>query len=392
MIQIARSKFFVIAFSTLLALGLGEIALRLSGLRLSASFYELDFVTGWKLRPGAKGWQTGEGEAFIEINSDGMRDKPTARAKPQGTLRVALIGDSFVESMQLPQEKIFPSLMEPKLAQCAGRPAEVLNFGVTGYGTAQELLTYRHRTRAFDPDVVVLVVFAGNDLFNNVRELNPTNADAAPYYRLGRDGALEFVEPFAGDGKPGPATLWMRQRFRDLHGSLRLVQLATDAYYNWQRRRGRASDQQRIISTYGKDWMEWLAYVQPRSEAMRESWVVTQKLLVQFRDEVQKDGRKFLLVLANNAVQVLPEDVDRRRFAEQYGLDSLDYADLRLRQFALSSGIRVLWLAEWLREVAQRERVYLHGFGAAKGSGHWNEEGHKAVAERLSAGVCGVLQ
>lgn len=392
MMQPTRTKLTVVALSTLLALGLGEIGLRLSGLRLSSSFYELDFVTGWKLRPGASGWQTGEGEALIEINAEGMRDKARARAKPQGTLRVALLGDSFVESMQVPLEKTFGSLMEPKVAQCAGRPAEVLNFGVTGYGTAQELLTYRHRARAFDPDVVALVVFAGNDLFNNVREMNPTNADAAPYFRLGREGGLEFVEPFAGDGKPGAASLWMRARFRDLHGSLRLVQLGTEAYYNWQRRRGRAADQQRITSVYGKDWMEWLAYVPPRGEAMRESWMVTQKLLVQFRDEVQKDGRKFLLVLANNAVQVLPEDVDRRRFAEQYSLESLDFADLRLRQVALSNGIRVLWLAEWLREVAQRERVYLHGFGAAKGSGHWNEEGHKAVAERMATGVCGVLQ
>lgn len=391
MIRETRNRIGLIVVSSLLALGLAEIVLRLTGVRLNASFYELDFVTGWKLRPGASGWQTAEGEAFIEINAEGMRDKPRVRVKPAGTLRVALMGDSFAESMQLELGKTFPALMEPKVAGCAGKPVEVLNFGVTGYGTAQELLAYRHRAKGFDPDVVVLLVFAGNDLFNNVRELNPTNADAAPYYRLGKDGGLEFVEPFAEEGKPGPASLWLGARFKDLHGWSRLVQLGTEAYYNRQRRKGRASDQERITGLYGKDWMEWLAYVPPRGEAMRESWMVTQKLLVQFRDEVQKDGKKFLLVLANNAIQVLPEEVDRRGFAERYGLESLDYADSRLRQFAAGNGIRVVWLAEWLREVAEREKVYLHGFGTRKGSGHWNEAGHRAVAERMTTGVCGVL-
>ncbi|MBL8174824.1 MAG: SGNH/GDSL hydrolase family protein [Bryobacterales bacterium] len=381
-------KLIIIALSVLLALGLAEIGLRLSGLRLSASFYELDFVTGWKLRPGATGWYTSEGEALIEINAEGMRDKPRARAKPPGALRVAVIGDSFVESMQLPIEKTFPALMEPSLTQCTGKRSEVLNFGVTGYGTAQELLTYRHKARLFSPDIVVLTVFAGNDLFNNTRDLNPTNADAAPYFRLAPNGALEFVEPFSSGGKPGPVSLWLRDRFRSLHSSLRLVQLATEAYYNWQRRKGRTADQERIVSTFGKEWMEWLAYVPPRGESMRESWIVTQNLITQFRNEVERDGRKFLLVLANNAVQVLPEEVDRRRFAEKYGLESLDYADQRLRQHAISNGIRVVWLAEWLRDLATRERAYLHGFGAGQGSGHWNEAGHRAVAGRLAAALC----
>ena len=157
------------------------------------------------------------------------------------------------------------------------------------------------------------------------------------------------------------------------------MQLGTEAYYNRQRRKGRTTDQERITGLYGKDWMEWLAYVPPRGEAMRESWMVTQKLLVQFRDEVQKDGKKFLLVLADNAIQVLPDEVDRRGFAERYGLSSLDYADVRLRDFAVGNGIRVLWLAEWLRQVAEQEKVYLHGFGTRKGSGHWNEAGHKEI-------------
>lgn len=388
----SHKSYLVAVVSLAVGLGLAELLLRVTGFRGNASFYELDFVTGWKLRAGASGWQTAEGDAFVEINALGMRDKARTVEKPAGRLRIAVMGDSFVEAMQLPLEKTFPALMERQVAECVGKPVEALNFGVTGYGTAQELLAYRHRAAAFAPEVVVLVVFAGNDLYNNVRALNPTNADAAPYFRLGGDGGLEFVEAFAEEGKPGPATVWMRARFRELHGSSRLVQLGTEAYYNYQRRKGRAADQTRIAQAYGKDYMEWLAYVPPRDEAMRESWIVTQKLLVQFRDEVQRDGRKFVLVLADNAVQVLPEEEDRRRFAGRYGIERLDYADLRLKKFAEANGIRVVWLAEGLRAVAEREKVYLHGFGMGKGSGHWNEAGHRAVAERIGEEVCAALR
>jgi len=70
----------------------------------------------------------------------------------------------------------------------------------------------------------------------------------------------------------------------------------------------------------------------------------------------------------------------------------MDYADLRLKRFAEAYAIPVVWLAEGLRQVAEKEKVYLHGFGMGKGSGHWNEAGHKAVAERLARGVCELVR
>ena len=191
----------VICASTLVALAAGEAALRLLDLRFSDSFYEFDFQMGWHLRPGARGWQRTEGEALVEINSQGMRDRERSLAKAPGTYRVALLGDSFTEATQVDLEKTFGGLLEGRA--CAGKGRlEALNFGVSGYGTAQELAVYRQQAAQFSPDAVMLVFFAGNDLYNNVRELNPSNADAAPYYRLDPDGSLSAEAPFARSGGP----------------------------------------------------------------------------------------------------------------------------------------------------------------------------------------------
>lgn len=378
----------IICASVFVALTVGEAALRMMDIRFSDSFYEFDFQTGWHLRPGARGWQRAEGEALVEINAQGMRDRERSLAKAPGTYRVALLGDSFTEATQVSLENTFGGLLEGRPCADKGK-LEALNFAVSGYGTAQELIDYREHAARFSPDVVVLVFFAGNDLYNNVRDLNPSNTDAAPYYRLGPDGNLTLEAPFTKSGRPGAVTRWAQNVYASVHANLRLVQVATEAYYQSGRRQARAAQQSLIARQYGEDYLEWLAYAPPSDDAMRESWRVTEHLIRLFATEVQADGRRFLLVLANAPVQALPDPADRRQFERKYGLSSIDYADLRLKAFAEAEGIEVVWLAEALRPIAEGEQVFLHGFGARKGTGHWNEAGHRAVADRLTRAICG---
>ena len=56
---------------------------------------------------------------------------------------VLFSGDSFAEALQVPMEDTFWAILEREIKECtavAGREPEV-NFGVSGYGTAQELIT-----------------------------------------------------------------------------------------------------------------------------------------------------------------------------------------------------------------------------------------------------------
>src|SRR5512137_1296835 len=105
----------LVLFGIVLAFGLAEIVLRVSGLA-EPNFYVYDAYRGWSLHSGAAGWQRQEGGAFIQVNREGFRGPDCRRAKPKGTLRIAVLGDSFAEAVQVPIEQTFCSVMQRELA------------------------------------------------------------------------------------------------------------------------------------------------------------------------------------------------------------------------------------------------------------------------------------
>src|SRR6266403_352890 len=164
------AKGVLIGVGLFVALLLLEGGLRIAGVIHTGSFFTGDLVRGWGLRPFAHAWAIGEAKVNVRINSDGLRDREHAIQKPAGTLRIAVLGDSYVEGMNVPLEKTFPAVLERELSSCAAlgdRQVEVINFGVSGYGTAQELLTLREHVWKYDPDIILLAFYTGNDFFNN---------------------------------------------------------------------------------------------------------------------------------------------------------------------------------------------------------------------------------
>ncbi|HEX2254259.1 MAG TPA: SGNH/GDSL hydrolase family protein [Thermoanaerobaculia bacterium] len=89
-------------------------------------------------------------------NRLGYRDRDHETAKPAATFRVVVLGDSIAAGWGVEDyADTFPARLETELVR-RGVPAEVLNFGVTGYNTAQAVETLAARALAFDPDLVVL--------------------------------------------------------------------------------------------------------------------------------------------------------------------------------------------------------------------------------------------
>ncbi len=182
-------KILLILAGFIVALVLCEAGLCLLGIEYP-QFYTLDPVIGTKLRPGMKGYWLKEGGGYVSINSDGLRDREHTVAKPPDTVRVAVLGDSFTEALQVNQEEDFCSILEKELQKCdnlRGRQIEVINFGVAGFGTAQELLTLRHRVWKYNPDIVLLEFTTSNDVSDNSPTLN--QGDSYPFFIL-RDGKL----------------------------------------------------------------------------------------------------------------------------------------------------------------------------------------------------------
>src|SRR5258706_15619906 len=106
-------KFFAKLLLVVLGFAIGgviaELALRVSGYSYP-QFYQRDQVRGLSLLPGAEGWDRKEGEAYVRINSDGLRDREPTIANPQGAFRIPIVGDSYWEAFSVSQEEAFCSV------------------------------------------------------------------------------------------------------------------------------------------------------------------------------------------------------------------------------------------------------------------------------------------
>ena len=102
--------------------------------------------------------------ARTTTNSCGMRDQERSISRPANTYRIALLGDSFSFGWGVKLEDSFAYKMEQILNKISkGSPRfEVLNFGVPGYSTFQEVEAFKRFALDYDPDAV-LVYFIEND-------------------------------------------------------------------------------------------------------------------------------------------------------------------------------------------------------------------------------------
>src|SRR5262245_58075565 len=112
---------------------------------------------GWEPRPGFAAKIEG---SQVTINTLGYRGRPYPPEKDPRRRRVVMLGDSLTFGFRMGDDAIFPSLLD-------GGELKVVNLGVEGYGTDQELLKLEHEGLGYHPDVVVLNVCIENDLVDN---------------------------------------------------------------------------------------------------------------------------------------------------------------------------------------------------------------------------------
>jgi hypothetical protein len=374
-----------IGIGLLAGLILIEIGLRMIGFSRPL-FYRHDDYVGVTLMPGASGWYRDEGEAWVSISSDGLRDREHRHEKDPDVFRIAVLGDSYAEAIQVPMGDTFWSILERALsttcAAVAGRRIEVINLGVSGYGTAQELLTLERRVKSFAPDYVLLAFFSGNDMRENYRPLrkDPTS----PYFVFGGDQLVADLS-FRGDPGYQRGLRWTARVFHALVNHSRVFQVVQKAI---DRARGRGMGE----PVTGEAGLDNEIYSEPVSPEWREAWRVTEALLIRTRDEAKAMGARFGIITLSTSSQVDPDPVARRSYARRLGVPDLFYAERRLKALADREGIAELNLAPLLQRDAEENHLYLHGFANTKlGFGHWNRDGHRLAGKHVSEWLCGEL-
>lgn len=107
----------------------------------------------------------------VKINSLGLRGPEATPEKPRGTYRILGLGDSFTMGFGVRDEDTFLRRLERGLNEGAAGRYEVLNAGVGGYNTYDEVVNLEFRWLKLAPDAV-LITFYLNDAYDDAALAN----------------------------------------------------------------------------------------------------------------------------------------------------------------------------------------------------------------------------
>jgi hypothetical protein len=370
-----RYALLLIIGSVLMVLVFVEAVARLVGIN-EPPLVAPDEVRGWSLvsnRPGV-------------TNRLGMRDRERTIAKSDGSVRIAILGDSMAEGIQVARADTFPAVLEMQLNQdetCfGGRPVEVLNFAVQGYGTAQQYLTLDRHVWPFDPDLVLLAAFPGNDIRDNSKALKGNLY--LPFYHL-KDGALALDTSFRSHWSYHLRAIGARiiqhsllaQMINQVRGLLKAqIRANTDR-------------QETLGAGLGEAGIDNMVFLDPPPPEWAAAWDVTEALIARANADARARTVPFHLAVLGTAIEGNPDPATRAALAKAINMDDLSYPHRRLAKLAATEKFALLDLTEPVRAHATATQTCLYGEpGAPECTGHYTAAGHKVVAEQLAAHLC----
>lgn len=154
--------------------------------------YRLHPLIGWTLAPGFSGRFPGaDFDVEVDANGDGLRDR-TFGARPPGTRRILGLGDSFAFGWGVENGESLFKVLERRLNESGPDRYEAVNAGIPGFGTYEELQLLRSIGLRYEPDLVAVAFYEGNDYQNN---------GEAPRRRLIEDGYLRDAPRGGGLGR-----------------------------------------------------------------------------------------------------------------------------------------------------------------------------------------------
>jgi len=151
-----------------LEVGLRVLRVETASFHSIAGFTVYDPELGWRLAPERT--TVFKGAHFsvqVTHNAQGLRDRSYQYERDPGRRRILVLGDSSVWCWGVEHEDCFTERLEARLPE-----TDVINTGVPGYSTAQELLFYEREGWRYRPDLVLLLM-SPNDVTDNVDSRGP---------------------------------------------------------------------------------------------------------------------------------------------------------------------------------------------------------------------------
>lgn len=303
----------------------------------------------------------------VHTNVLGFRDVEHDLENSKGNYRILLMGDSFMEALQVEFEESFPHLLEAELNKLLPCRVEVINAAVSGWGTDDAVTYLSRKGMALRPNLVLFATTLHNDISDNLEGR----------YHVREEGGL----------RPKPVTEASLLRHLNLEARSYLVShshLYQLVYQSWKSL-GAANAGTRL-----SEHVVELMRIEPGA-TVKDGWWITKQLFEEANRLSLRGGTRM-------AVFPIPlvYQVDDRAYAEllaAYHLSAAQFDPNRPRTMLFQilenehiPGVDIL--PDFIR--------YMHESGEQplyiRGDGHWNRAGHWAAASAVSRQVADIIR
>lgn len=353
----------------LIALFIIEIGLRLFIRQTTLKFYDND-IFGSAFVPNQKGWfvsNTKEYSTWVEINPQGWPDVNHSIDKPENVFRILILGDSFVENLQVPiEERFFRKLQTNFDEKIKDKKIEIIAIGRGNTGTAQEFLILKNYGLIYQPDLIIQMFLTANDVKNNSPLLQ--NDPYLPYFILDQGNNLVEIPPAKRNQK-------ILSRLKGALKQLRVVELALSA-----RQKILEAKASRAMGGYPVDYH---IYDQSYDINYTNAWNITKKLILEAKKATENSEARYILVtLANN--EQVNQKVREKIFktypeAKKANLD-FEKPDKIIKGFCDQEKITYWQMLPYFLDSENKNPDTLTHFFY---DGHWNERGTNLAADFL---------
>lgn len=279
----------------------------------------------------------------FRTNSLGLRGPEIDIEKKPGVKRILVLGDSITLSAFLPEDEVYPALLEKTLS--SKFPVQVINAGISGADTKEELYIYKETGRRLKPDLV-LVGFYLNDS-------RPPWGFENEFYRL----PPWLIETSKVVDHYSYLYRWVWKRFLVTHFMGR-GRFSSQDWYKEYRNTDWRNDKiayQNLIKAapmdFGVAWQE-------------SSWRIIYKLIDELDRLVKKDGSKLAVLIFPVEIQV------RSRVAD-------DFPQQKMLAYCKERNIPCLDLLPIIREYKDQDIYFDHC--------HLNTLGHGIISPKIAS-------
>lgn len=302
-----------------------------------------------------------EGFSDDYLNKEGLRDSEHSISKAPNTFRVALLGDSATEGVQVPLNDTYGKQLEQLLNKQVlknQQHAEVINFGCSSYSNGQEALQLEEQVAAYHPDLVVLMYNRG-DYLENIRDPSTLKAEPRPYFHMDDSGNLvqdnTIMDVNRNNFRPDPVVDFLRRNSR-VYGVLSHTGLTLSL--NEPLYAKLKSTLMSLLPGTRDKWKHVHA-----AYTIQDPWKVTSTIIERANMDCKKMGAKFMLVC-------FPNIVNDKEYANQI---------VNLAKQASEQGFLYVDLSPAYSGSADPKSLFLKY--------HFSSKGHTLAAEKISEGL-----